>query len=87
MASRLTGKIAWFNRKSGYGFLRRSDKPEDVFVHFKDIEQGTEEVKNSVFEGQGFTFEIGDDGRGRLKAIKVKREPAGEQEKISGTSL
>lgn len=33
IARRVRGTVKWFNVKSGYGFIRRSDTQEDVLVH------------------------------------------------------
>jgi len=32
----LTGKVKWFDKKKGYGFIL-NDNMEDVFIHFSDI--------------------------------------------------
>ena len=60
MSERQTGKVKWFSRRKGYGFIER-EGADDVFVHFSGI-QG-EGYKN-LFEGQTVTFVIEDDSRG-----------------------
>jgi CspA family cold shock protein len=60
MSERQTGKVKWFSRRKGYGFIER-EGADDVFVHFSGI-QG-EGYKN-LFEGQTVTFVIEDDARG-----------------------
>ena len=67
MSERQTGKVKWFSRRKGYGFIER-EGADDVFVHFTGI-QG-EGYKN-LFEGQTVTFVIEDDARGPQAAEVV----------------
>ena len=67
MSERQTGKVKWFSRRKGYGFIER-EGADDVFVHFTGI-QG-EGYKN-LFEGQTVTFVIEDDARGPQAADVV----------------
>jgi CspA family cold shock protein len=67
MSERQTGKVKWFSRRKGYGFIEREDA-DDVFVHFSGI-QG-EGYKN-LFEGQTVSFVIEDDSRGPQAADVV----------------
>ena len=60
MSERHTGKVKWFSRRKGYGFIER-EGADDVFVHFSGI-QG-DGYKN-LYEEQTVTFVIEDDARG-----------------------
>ena len=60
MSERQTGKVKWFSRRKGYGFIER-EGADDVFVHFSGIKG--EGYKN-LFEDQTVTFVIEDDARG-----------------------
>jgi CspA family cold shock protein len=64
---RLTGKVKWFSRRKGYGFIER-DEGEDVFVHFSAIRG--DGYKN-LFEGQSVEFTIESDPRGPQAADVV----------------
>ena len=56
-----TGKVKWFNNKSGYGFITFIDKSEhdgkDVFAHHSSLK-----IKNELYkflvEGEYVHFEI-----------------------------
>jgi CspA family cold shock protein len=64
---RLTGKVAWFNDKKGFGFITRDDGQGDLFVHYSNIQ--VEGFKSLVAE-QLVSFEIGKNNRGP-QAISV----------------
>ena len=50
-----TGKVKWFNRKKGYGFIAPDDGSKDVFVHITAVEKaGLPTLK----EEQAISFEL-----------------------------
>ncbi len=63
-----TGKVKWFNRRKGFGFIER-EEGEDVFVHFSAIE---EEGFKALDEGDEVQFEVTDGPKGP-QAANVKR--------------
>jgi len=67
MSERQTGKVKWFSRRKGYGFIER-EGADDVFVHFSGIKG--EGYKN-LYEEQTVTFVIEDDARGP-QAVEVE---------------
>jgi CspA family cold shock protein len=61
------GKVKWFNREKGYGFIQ-SDDGQDIFVHRTAIQApGGAQTLN---EEDRVTFDITQGDRG-LKAINV----------------
>jgi CspA family cold shock protein len=60
------GRVKWFNRTKGYGFIER-DEGEDVFVHYSAI-QG--EGFKTLDEGDSVEFEIVEGPKG-LQATNV----------------
>lgn len=61
-----SGKVKWFNKDKGFGFIGTEDK--DIFVHYSDID--TEGFK-TLKENQMVSFEIESTPKGP-KAVKVK---------------
>lgn len=58
---RYTGRVKWFNKKSGYGFLTVCDdncyKDKDIFAHFSEIQCGDEQYKYLV-QGEYVEFAV-----------------------------
>jgi len=63
----MKGSVKWFNDAKGYGFIT-IDSEREVFVHKSDLVGVT-----TLSEGQSVEFEIGEDQRGREKAVQVRR--------------
>ncbi|MBS5114139.1 MAG: cold-shock protein [Erysipelotrichaceae bacterium] len=63
------GKVKWFDKNKGYGFITDDEQEKDVFVHYSQINQ--EGFKN-LLEGERVEFEIVQAERG-LQATNVKK--------------
>ncbi len=55
--------------EQGFGFIKTEEEGKDLFFHHNDLEGvGFSSLK----EGQEVEFEMGQDSRGRSKAVKVR---------------
>ena len=62
----MKGKVRWFNRKKGFGFIEGGDG-QDIFVHYSDIKAEGFKV---LGEGQSVEYEEGESEKGK-KAVNV----------------
>lgn len=53
MSNRQNGTVKWFNDEKGFGFIEVQGGGDDIFVHFKAIQD--KDIK-SLTEGQKVTF-------------------------------
>lgn len=69
METRITGKVKWFREQKGYGFIKRDDGRDDVFVHHSGISGAG---YKTLADGDSVEFDVvvGDKGD---KAINVAR--------------
>lgn len=63
-----TGKVKWFNRTKGFGFIER-EEGDDVFVHYSAIQQ---DGFKALAEGDNVEFEVTDGPKGP-QAANVKK--------------
>lgn len=63
-----TGKVKWFDRIKGFGFIQPDDGGQDVFVHISALEQAG--IKN-LAEGQTVSYELATN-RGRTSATNLQ---------------
>ena len=63
-----TGKVKWFNRTKGYGFIAPDDGSKDVFVHITAVEKAG---LSTLKENQAISFELVTD-KERTSAEELK---------------
>lgn len=57
-----SGKVKWFNKVKGFGFITPDSSGPDVFVHYTDI---TGEGYKTLVDGQAVQYEETDSDRGK----------------------
>ena len=57
------GTVKWFNSEKGFGFIQIENTNQDVFVHYKEINQ-TGYGRVSLEENQKVSFELGKNEKG-----------------------
>ena len=64
-----TGKVKWFNKVKGYGFIQPDDGSKDVFVHISAVEKAG---MGTLAEGRKVQFEVvrGKDGKSSADGLK-----------------
>lgn len=55
------GRVKWFNRIKGYGFIEPAEGGQEVFVHYSAINA---EGYRNLYEGDRVEYEEVDFGRG-----------------------
>ena len=62
------GKVKWFNKTKGYGFIEPEEGDKDVFVHISAVKNsGMEDLE----EGQELEFEVVENN-GKTSAENLK---------------
>ncbi|MCB9080893.1 MAG: cold shock domain-containing protein [Lewinellaceae bacterium] len=63
-AAAQTGKVKFFNRRNGYGFIETPELDSDVFMHVTQLEE-------PVKPGDQVAFELKQNAKG-LEAVRVR---------------
>ena len=64
-----TGKIKFFNRKKGFGFIIDDENQNDIFMHAS----GLSDKKTKIKPKDPVSFEIINDEDGKMKAVNITK--------------
>jgi CspA family cold shock protein len=74
---RMTGRVKWFHKQKGYGFIEADDGEGDVFIHYTDIPG---DGFRSLEVGQKIEFEMIENDKGtQAKRVKILTYPVKKQ--------
>ena len=81
-AQRLTGKVKWFNNKSGFGFVTACEgelKDKDIFVHYSSINVPDNQYKY-LLQGEYVDFELSESDKSdhEFHAVNISGVKGGE---------
>ena len=68
-AMRHTGKIKWFNKRRGFGFIARDDGAPDIYFHVSGLTKGVDPDK--LAEGVKVEFDVVSNNRGEAVAKNI----------------
>jgi len=78
-----TGKVKWFNKKSGFGFILREGQ-KDLFVHFSAIDMEGFKV---LYPGDMVSYEVVNSDKGEqaanVKLVERAKRPARNRDQDS----
>jgi len=63
------GGVLWFDERKGWGYIRIFDTSQDIFVHWKELQQTG---YKTLASGERVTFDITTDAKGRRTAANVR---------------
>ena len=68
--TRQTGRVKWFNPKTGFGFITDTTSSDDVFVHHSQITT-TNSVYKTLTQGEYVSYSVTQDESGKSLASNV----------------
>lgn len=64
-----SGRVLWYNKRKGFGFIAQSDGADDIFVHASALDESGIE---NLTENQIVSFDIAPGKDGRLQARNIR---------------
>ena len=78
MEKKVSGSVKWFDTERGFGFIKRDNNNQDVFVHKSSIEMGL-----PLTEGDEVVFDIVASSKGpKAKAVALKKRSSKKEKAL-----
>jgi CspA family cold shock protein len=75
----MDGKIKWYRREKGYGFITGNDN-KDYFVHYTALPEGQEDIKEEDEIKVSFEIKTTDRGTQAIDIKLAEKESSDEEE-------
>lgn len=63
------GKVKWFDKDKGYGFIKADDGTSDVFIHISEV---TRAGYDSLNPDMDIDYEISKNKQGKVQGINLR---------------
>ena len=70
-SAKLTGKVKWFNKDKGYGFIVPDDKTNDVFVHINNLSKSSPAI-DSLYENDLVKYNVEVGRNDKISAVNIE---------------
>ena len=78
MEKKVSGSVKWFDTERGFGFIKRDNNIQDVFVHKSSVEMGV-----PLTEGDEVEFDIVASSKGpKAKAVALKKRSSKKEKAL-----
>ena len=78
MEKKVSGSVKWFDTERGFGFIKRDNNNQDVFVHKSSIEMGL-----PLTEGDEVEFDIVASSKGpKAKDVALKKRSSKKEKAL-----
>jgi len=72
----MKGKVKWFNKSKGYGFILTEDGSKEFFIHWKSIVTKSNNDLKTLEQGEDVEFDLFNTDKGVQAINVIRRNPS-----------